>query len=156
MDPLTFDIREVAPTDAAIAPLIERHLTLMYASSPACSVHAMDASSLSEAGARFFAAFDGEDAVAIGALKILSEDHGELKSMHVRDDLRGAGLADAMLVRLIDAAAGAGLTRVSLETGSQEAFAPARAFYARNGFVFCAPFEGYVEDAASVFMTRAI
>lgn len=153
MDPL---IREVSPTDPVVLPLIERHLTLMRASSPACSVHAMDSGRLAEARARFFAVFDGAEAVAMGALKRLSGTHGELKSMHVRDDRRGAGLADGILERLIDVAREAGLTRLSLETGSQDAFAPARAFYARHGFAFCDPFEGYAPDPASVFMTRAI
>jgi putative acetyltransferase len=76
--------------------------------------------------------------------------------MHVRDDRRGRGLADRVLERIVEAAREAGLTRLSLETGSQDAFAPARAFYARHGFAFCGPFEGYVDDPNSVFMTRAI
>ena len=153
MDPL---IREISPTDPAILPLIERHLTLMRASSPACSVHAMDAASLDEAGVRFFAVFEGGDPVAMGALKRLSGPHGELKSMHVREDRRGGSLADSVLARLIEAAREAGLTRLSLETGSQNAFAPARAFYIRHGFALCPPFEGYSEDPNSVFMTRKI
>ena len=68
MDALDADIREVAASDSAILPLIERHLILMYASSPACSVLALDAARLSEPGVRFFAVFDGEEAVAMGAL----------------------------------------------------------------------------------------
>lgn len=156
MDALDADIREVAPTDSAILPLIERHLILMYASSPACSVHAMDAARLSEPGVRFFAVFDGEEAVAMGALKTLSRGEGELKSMHVREDRRGGGLADAILYRLLEAARASGMTQVSLETGSQDAFLPARAFYTRHGFDYCAPFEGYTEDPNSVFMTRMV
>lgn len=151
MDALT-DIREVLPTDTAIQPLIERHLTLMYASSPACSVHAMDAGTMVEENVRLFAAFREAEAVAMGALKRLSGPTGELKSMHVRSDCRGTGLADAILDRLLRAAREDGLLRVSLETGSQNAFIPARAFYARHGFEMCPPFEGYVEDPASVFM----
>ncbi len=156
MDTLAADIRAVDPTDPAIAPLIKRHLTLMHASSPACSVHAMDAARLAESGVRFFAAFEAGEAVAMGALKLLSDGHGELKSMHVRDDQRGRGLADEILRRLVDAASAAGINRLSLETGSQDAFAPARAFYARHGFEDCAPFEGYVEDPNSVFMSRSL
>ena len=155
MDALS-ELREVAPTDPAVLPLIASHLELMRASSPACSIHAMEAGELSEAGARFFAIFERGEAVAMGALKRLSNDHGELKSMHVRADRRGQGLADLMLARLLDAARDGGLSRVSLETGSQAAFGPARAFYGRNGFSTCRPFEGYVEDPNSVFMTRAL
>ena len=45
---------------------------------------------------------------------------------------------------------------VSLETGSQPAFAPARALYARFGFLPCGPFGAYVEDPNSSFMTRVL
>ncbi len=150
------DVRAVDPADPAIAPLINRHLTLMLASSPACSVHAMDASDMAEADVRFYAAFDQGTPVAMGALKRISETHSELKSMHVMEERRGEGLADTILGRLLQEAGDSGMTRVSLETGSQPVFAPARAFYQRHGFSFCPPFEGYVEDPHSVFMTRSV
>ena len=156
MDPLTPKIRAVRPDDPALAPLIDRHLTLMHASSPACSIHAMDASDMVEASVQFFAAFDEDTPVAMGALKRISADHGELKSMHVVEERRGKGLADAILVRLLDEARAKGMSRVSLETGSQPAFHAAHGFYRRHGFAECPPFEGYVEDPHSVFMTCAI
>lgn len=140
----------------ALAELITRHLTVMRASSPACSVHAMDASSLAEADVRFFAAFESGDAVAMGALKEISPEHGELKSMHVVAEKRGQGLAEKMLKVLLETARDCGMIRVSLETGSQDAFIPARAFYTRNGFEYCDPFEGYVEDPNSVFMSLSL
>lgn len=152
MDPLTA-IREVAPADPALESLIKRHLELMYASSPACSVHAMDAQAMSEAGVRFFAAFEGDAAVAMGALKTLTGGDGELKSMHVLAERRGSGLAQQILNHLVEAARTSGMQRISLETGSQDVFAPARAFYARAGFTYCEPFEGYELDPHSVFMT---
>lgn len=155
MDALT-DLREIAPTDPVILPLIDRHLTLMRASSPACSVHAMEPKDLAEADVRFFAVFDAGEPVAMGALKRLSGTGGELKSMHVREDRRGDGLADIVLAALIEAARDQDMTRLSLETGSQDAFKAARAFYQKNGFAVCPPFEGYVEDPASVFMTRVL
>lgn len=156
MDPLGFDIRAVSPNDPEILPLIRTHLELMHASSPACSVHAMDADDLEQSDAQFFAAYENDVPVAMGALKTLTAYCGELKSMHVRETHRGHGLAHAILERLIGAAREAGLNKVSLETGSQDVFIPARAFYKRHGFEFCGPFEGYVLDPNSVFMTREI
>ncbi len=156
MDALTADIRAVDPTDPVIAPLIDRHLTLMRASSPACSIHAMEASDMAAADVEFFAAFDGGKPVAMGALKRVADGHGELKSMHVLEERRGAGLADAILARLLTEALAKSMSRLSLETGSQPPFAPARAFYQRHGFSFCPPFEGYVEDPNSVFMTKVL
>ncbi len=150
------DLRELDPRAPELADLINRHLTLMLASSPACSVHAMDANRLAEAGVRFFALFEGEQAVAMGALKRIDASHGEIKSMHVTEGARGRGLAGTILSHLLATARDMDLTRVSLETGSQDAFAPARAFYHREGFAVCPPFEGYSEDPNSTFMTRAV
>lgn len=150
------DIREVAPTDPGLADLIERHLELMHASSPSCSVHAMTAEALAGADVRFFALFDDGEAIAMGALKAIDDTQGEIKSMHVRHDRRGSGLADAMLSHLLTVARETGWSRLSLETGSQEAFAPARGLYGRNGFNTCGPFEGYTLDPNSVFMTRVL
>lgn len=116
----------------------------------------MEAADLDGARVRFFAVFDGDDALAIGALKAIDAAHGEVKSMHVRQDRRGLGLADTMLSVLLETARSLGMTRVSLETGSQDAFAPARAFYRRNGFAACAPFEGYGPDPNSFFMTKPL
>ncbi len=150
------DLREVDPTSPALADLIDRHLTLMRASSPACSVHAMDATRLAEAGVRFFAVFENGQAIAMGALKTINPYHGEVKSMHVAEAARGRGLAQAVLAALLSKARDAGITRVSLETGSQDAFAPARAFYRSERFTECSPFEGYALDPNSVYMTREI
>ena len=116
----------------------------------------MEAKDLAEADVRFFAVFDADVPVAMGALKRLSGTGGELKSMHVREDRRGTGLADVVLAALLEAARDQGMMRLSLETGSQDAFKAARAFYKKHGFELCSPFEGYVEDPASVFMTRAL
>lgn len=150
------DVREIAPSDPFVADLLEKHLILMRASSPACSVHAMDSTALAEAGARFFVAVEDAAPVAMGALKKIDAAHGELKSMHVREDRRGSGLAKALLAHLLEIARRDGCERVSLETGSQEAFAPARAFYGRHGFNTCPPFAGYVPDTNSVFMTMRL
>ncbi len=156
MDALTGDIREVQPDDPRVAPLIERHLKLMWASSPSCSVHAMDARALAEADARFFALFQGDAPVAMGALKVLGDGQGELKSMHVLEGLRGQGLARRILNHLIEVARDQGLDRVSLETGSQPVFEPARAFYRSQAFAECSPFGDYEVDPNSVFMTREL
>ena len=156
MDPLSVDIRAVSPIDPAVQPLIHIHLDLMRASSPACSIHAMDTSVLAKVNAQFFAALENGALAAIGDLKVLSLVHGELKLMHVRSECRRRGLADSMLDKLLMTARDLGLKRVSLETGSQDAFRPARAFYARRGFTECIPFEDYELDPNSIFLTRTL
>ena len=91
----------IAPTDPRVLPLIETHLALMQATSPAESVHALPAAKLAEGGVRFFAILEGDEAVAMGALKPLGDGRGEIKSMHVRQAHRGRGLADQMLRHLL-------------------------------------------------------
>jgi putative acetyltransferase len=58
-----------------------------------------------------------------------------------------------MLRHIIAEARARGLQRLSLETGSWDYFKPAHALYQARGFVLCGPFEGYVEDPNSLFLT---
>jgi putative acetyltransferase len=66
---------------------------------------------------------------------------------------RRRGVARRVLEHVIEEARRRGYTRLSLETGSQPEFEPARTLYARHGFDYCAPFADYTDDPNSVFMT---
>ena len=150
-------IRRDDPTAAEVAPILARHLKLMWETSPPESVHALDASGLAGPDVQFFTLREDDGRiVGMGAVKQLTGPEGEIKSMHILSEVRGRGLAQMMLAHLVQAARDAGWQRLNLETGSEPAFAPARALYARAGFVECPPFEGYVEDPNSVFMTLAL
>jgi putative acetyltransferase len=116
----------------------------------------MDAGALGAPGIEFFVMRDTGVPVAMGAFKRIDATHAEIKSMHVLAEQRGLGLAARMLDHLMAEAKAAGFARLSLETGSQPMFAPARALYARAGFAECGPFEGYGPDPNSVFMTRHV
>jgi len=83
----------------------------------------------------------------------VSADDGEVKSMHTAQAVRRKGVGSAMLRHIIASARARGMSRLSLETGSWDHFQPARALYARHGFVACGPFADYVLDPNSVFMT---
>ncbi len=72
--------------------------------------------------------------------------------MHAAIDYRGRGYARAMLEHLLATARERGYQRISLETGSPEAFAPARALYAAAGFARCGPFGDYPDNEFSTFM----
>jgi putative acetyltransferase len=91
--------------------------------------------------------------VGVGALKRLSKDHGEVKSTHTARAMRGQGAGSAMLRHIMAAARAAGMSRLSLETGSWYYFQPARRLYARHGFKECPPLADYVLDPNSVFMS---
>ena len=69
---------------------------------------------------------------------------------------RRRGVAAELLAYIIGEAKARGYRRLSLGTGSQVEFAPARAMYARRGFVECGPFGDYKLDPNSVFMTLGL
>lgn len=149
-------IRLDDPTSGEVELLLQRHLQLMWDTSPPESVHALDASGLADPKVRFFTMREDDGApLGMGAVKQLSGPEGEIKSMHILAEARGRGLARTMLDHLIEVARASGWRRLNLETGVEPAFAPARALYARAGFVECGPFEGYRLDPNSVFMTLA-
>ena len=138
---------------ADVQDLLAGHLAEMYATSPACSVHALDLDALRALAVTVWTARDAGRLIGVGALKELAPDHGEVKSMRTAAAARGRGVGEAVLGTILGAARARGYSRVSLETGSQPFFAPARRLYARHGFVECAPFADYVLDPSSVFMT---
>ena len=61
-----------------------------------------------------------------------------------------------MLQHLLKVARTRGYTRVSLETGRTEAFAPAVALYRKYGFVESEAFADYVVDDFSQCLTLAL
>ncbi|WP_163543575.1 GNAT family N-acetyltransferase [Occultella kanbiaonis] len=154
-----------SPSRADVRALLAEHLTDMFATSPADSVHALDHEALAADGVAFLSARAPDGTLlGCGALVELEATsprdeggtragHGELKSMRTAPAARGRGVASAVLRRLLGTARERGYGRVSLETGSQEFFAPARSLYTRHGFAPCGPFGSYREDPNSVFMT---
>jgi putative acetyltransferase len=152
----TMDIRSDDLSHPAIHALLREHLANMAMHSPAESIHALDIEALRNPDVSFWSAWSGAELLGCGALLELDSFHGEIKSMRTSAAHRRQGVAATMLVHLIDVATHRGYTRLSLETGSMEAFAPARAMYARFGFVPCRPFASYVDDRNSVFMTRLL
>jgi len=144
--------------DPRIAAFIEEHLADMRAASPPESVFALDLDGLRQPEVRFWSVWlDGGDVLAgTGALKRIDATHGEVKSMRTAKPLRGRGVASAVVAHLVDQARASGWQRLSLETGSQPFFAPARALYARHGFETCTAFAGYSDDPTSCFMTRRL
>ena len=140
----------------AVIALVRQHLASAAEHSPPESVHALGLERLKQPGLRFYTAWQGDELAAMGAVKRLAADPAELKSMRTVDAFQRRGIAATMLRHLLQVAADMGCTRVSLETGSMDAFAPARALYARFGFIACAPFGDYREDPYSVCMTRML
>lgn len=139
--------------DPRVRALLEYHAATARAQTARGSAHALDVEALRWPDIAVWAAWEGNTLLGVGALRRLTADHGEIKSMHVAEASRGRGVGSAIVVRLLAEARAAGMARVSLETGAWAYFDAARALYRRHGFAECPPFGEYVEDPNSVFMT---
>jgi len=130
------------PRSEDVRALIQRHLAFSHAVTPPGHVHALDIESLLHSSVSFFSALRDGVLLGVAALKRLDDSHVELKPMHVDEAARGRGIGSAMVEHLLALAAARNYARVSLETGTMDAFAPARALYRNMGFLPCEPFAG--------------
>lgn len=137
----------------AIHALLNEHLQNMYELSPPESVHALDLDKLRRPEISFWTAWEGPLLLGCGALKELDPGHGEVKSMRTPSAHRRKGAGRAILAHIIQVARTRSYERLSLETGSMDAFKPAQRLYESFGFRYCGPFGEYAEDPNSVFMT---
>jgi putative acetyltransferase len=147
------EIREGLLDDPRVLALLETHVARARAETAPGKAHALDVSGLKTPDIRFFTLWQGEDLLACGALKTLSPDHGEVKSMHTAEARRGSGAGSRILAHMIEQARAMGLNRLSLETGTWPYFHAAYWFYLRHGFIDCAPFADYKADPDRRFMT---
>jgi putative acetyltransferase len=145
-DPDAEDVRE----------LLRRHVEFARANTPPQDVHALDAGQLVDPAVTFYSYRRDGELLAVGALKQIDGRHAELKSMHTAAAARRGGIGRAMVEHLVGVARDHGFGRVSLETGSTQAFAPARLLYADAGFTPCGPFGDYPPDRGNTFMTMAL
>ena len=150
------EIAADSPVAPDVAALLARHLEFTSATSPPEDMHALDAGRLLDPAVLFFSFRRDGEVLGVGALKRIDSQHAELKSMHTVAAARGRGIGRAMVAHLIGVAREHGYRRVSLETGSMDEFAPARALYASAGFSPCAPFGDYVPSRNSTFMTMVL
>ena len=153
---MSMQIRIDPLTSPEIAALLEEHLRDLARHSPPESVHALDLSRLLSPQITFWSAW--ADAALLGcvAIKELDPRHGELKSMRTVTSHQRQGVASTLMRHVLQQALQRGYDRLSLETGSGAAFAPAHRLYAGFGFEPCGPFGDYVEDPYSVFLTRLL
>src|SRR5689334_1972650 len=143
-------------TGPQIASFLDEHVREMLSITPPESKHALDLDMLRGPGITFWSVMDDGTVVGCGALKRLDARHAEVKSMRTLAARQRSGIASMMLEHIITEARRMGFTRLSLETGSAEFFAPARRLYQKFGFEYCEPFADYRPDPLSVFLTQAL
>jgi putative acetyltransferase len=143
-------------TGSEIKELLREHLANMAENSPPESIHALNIEQLRQPDITFWSAWSEDGLLGCGALKQLDPQHGEIKSMRTVSRHRGKGVGARLLSHILEEARRRNYKRISLETGSMMAFAPAHHLYAKFGFVECGPFADYGEDPNSIFMTKEL
>ncbi|TCV93195.1 putative acetyltransferase [Luteibacter rhizovicinus] len=143
-------------TGDAIAELLSAHVESMSLHSPPESIHALDLGALRKPGISFWSVWQDDELMGCGAVKELDPIHAEIKSMRTAPRHLRKGVAAFLMQHILDEAARRNYRRLSLETGSAEAFVPAHRLYASYGFEPCGPFADYVEDPYSVFMSKTL
>lgn len=150
------EIRAGDLNNPAIVRLLHEHLQSVARYSPPESVHALDLDALRKPEITFWSAWQDSELLGCGAVRELDSEHGEIKSMRTASAHLRKGVAATLMRHILEEARRRCYRRLSLETGSMEAFAPARRLYARFGFEQCGPFADYAEDPYSLFMTREV
>jgi putative acetyltransferase len=141
---------------ADVRSLLDFHYAQMRGNSPPGACHVLPSDGLSAPDISFWTIREDGELLGVGALKALSGDHAEIKSMRTVPGALGRGVGTAMLGHLLYEAGKRGHRRVSLETGSTEPFAAALRLYEREGFVPCEPFGGYPDTPFTRFFTREL
>lgn len=150
------DVRKEDVTAPDVFALLQDHLKSMTMHSPPESIHALNADRLRQPDVTFWSARGNGILLGCGALKELNSRHGEIKSMKTSPHHVRKGVANRILRHMLEEARRRGYQRISLETGSMEAFLPASRLYEKAGFQYCDPFAHYKEDPNSLFMTLNI
>ena len=140
-------------TSIEIMEFLKEHLFEVSLYLPPESIHVIDIGSLQKPNITFWSIWDKSRIVGCGALKELNPKHAEIKSMRIALTHRKKGVASRLLKYIIDEARKRNYSQLSVETGSMDAFLPARRLYMKHGFQYCEPFGEYIEDPNSVFMT---
>ncbi|MDD1780099.1 GNAT family N-acetyltransferase [Enterovibrio sp. ZSDZ35] len=139
-----------------IQQLLFDHLKNMHEISPPESVHALDLSALQHPDVTLWSAWIDGELAGCGALKKIGPSHGEIKSMRTSPKFIRRGVAANLLAHIIQESRTLAFSRLSLETGTEPEFEPARRLYQRFGFEECEPFADYTTDPNSTFFTQVI
>jgi len=142
--------------DPKVNDLLIRHFKELKSVSPEGSAHVLDIPGLKVSSIKFWSVWEKDTLLGCGALKFLSENHGEFKSIRIVDDFRKKGYGFKIINHLIEEAKKLNIEKLSLETGSGNFFLPARKLFQKVGFKICTPFAHYKEDSNSCYMSLEI
>jgi putative acetyltransferase len=152
--PIEVHIDDLSSPD--VQSIVAEHLSGMHGNSPPGHVHALAIDGLKAPGTTFWSAWSNRQLCGCGALKQLTADSGEIKSMRTRADFLRQGVGQAVLQEIMQTAQDRGYARLYLETGTGAAFEAAHALYLRNGFAWCGAFGDYEATDFNVFMVKVL
>ena len=133
--------------------LLKKHFIELRSVSPAGSTHVLDIDGLKDPSIKFWSLWENNKLIGCGALKFLEKGHGEFKSIRVADEFRKKGIGERIIKHLIDEAKKLEISKLSIETGAGEFFAPARKLFNKFGFKKSEPFAHYKVDPNSCYFT---
>jgi len=133
--------------------LLKKHFIELRSVSPAGSTHVLDIDGLKDPSIKFWSLWENNKLIGCGALKFLEKGHGEFKSIRVADEFRKKGIGERIINHLIDEAKKLEISKLSIETGAGEFFAPARKLFNKFGFKKSEPFAHYKVDPNSCYFT---
>jgi putative acetyltransferase len=136
-----------APEILALLEALNQALDVGYAPE---QKHALSVDQLFQPNIRFFVARVDGAAVACGGIG-LYDGYAELKRMYAKPEVRGQGVAKALLRQLEAEARDAGITLVRIETGDLQA--EAMRFYQREGYQRCGAFGPYAAMPSNAIAT---
>jgi len=151
-----FEIREDDLSGPKTQSLIALHLQGMHAASPPGTVFALDLSGLKVPEVTVWSVWQGESIAGIGALKMLSTEQAEVKSMRTHPDFLRRGVGALILEQILSEAEKRRVKTVSLETGTGPDFEAALALYRKRGFVGGNAFADYAPSPFNQFFHLAL
>ena len=132
--------------------LLRKHFKELRKVSPPGSTHVLDIIGLKDKTIKFWSLWLKDQLLGCGALKLLGNEEGELKSIRVSDDFRGKGYGEKIIQHLVEESKKLEIKTIKVETGSGEFFKPARNLFKKCGFKSCEPFAHYKNDPNSCYM----
>jgi putative acetyltransferase len=148
------DIRIGELRNEEVIALLKEHHDDMLSQSPPERVHALDLSALESTDVTFWSYWVNQKLAGMGALKELEKEHGEIKAMRTSINHLRKSIARKLLEHIINQANIRSYKKLSLETGTMDAFLPRQRPYRQFGFQECEPFGNYKEDPYSMFYDK--
>ena len=126
------------PTASELLAEMKVELNDVYETFSRLDNPALSPDELRAPGGAYLVGYEGDDVVAGGGLRRLSEGVAEIKRMYVRPAARSRGVARALLQALEDQARAQGYAAVRLDTGPKQVHG--LALYRSAGYVDVPPY----------------